>query len=210
MTSPDRSLLLPTRPQALFAALLLIVCLTLAATGSPAQAGPSPRTTAGNLTLTSGAVAPGASVTATGSVPPKHSRTVKLQVKKAGKWRTLKTGQTNRRGKFRFTFTAPGSGKPTYRVLAPRTTIKNTVWPSVSTPSRRLTVIAVTSVAAGDTHACALTAGHDVWCWGQSNYGALGDGGVVGPTDTCLMEGTGRTLCRQEHNSTRRWGFAAR
>ena len=36
MTSPDRSLLLPTRPQALFAALLLIVCLTLAATGSPA------------------------------------------------------------------------------------------------------------------------------------------------------------------------------
>ena len=177
------STLTPTRPQALLAALVLLIGLGLPALTRPAEAHSSERASSGSLKLSPGSVSPGDAVVASGSLPPKHSRKVNLQVKRSGHWRTVKSSTTNRRGHFRLTFTAPG-GAPqrSYRVLAPRTTVKNTVWPKVTTPSRTLRVMIVTSVAAGDNHACALTAGRDLWCWGQSNYGELGNGGTVSGT----------------------------
>ncbi|HEY5515499.1 MAG TPA: hypothetical protein VIK12_04765 [Pengzhenrongella sp.] len=34
----------------------------------------------------------------------------------------------------------------------------------------------VASVVAGYTTSCALTTAGAMWCWGQNNYGQLGDG----------------------------------
>jgi alpha-tubulin suppressor-like RCC1 family protein len=32
------------------------------------------------------------------------------------------------------------------------------------------------SVAAGDTHTCAVTTGNLAYCWGDNEFGQLGDG----------------------------------
>jgi prepilin-type N-terminal cleavage/methylation domain-containing protein len=34
----------------------------------------------------------------------------------------------------------------------------------------------VKQLSVGDTHACALTTGNEIYCWGANNYGQLGDG----------------------------------
>ncbi len=214
----------PTRLQVLAAVLLLVVGLGLPGLLTPARAGTHERTTAGSLKLAPGSVAPGDSVVASGSLPPKHARPVALQVKKSGHWRTVERGHTNRRGHYKLTFTAPGgSSQRTYRVLAPHTTIKDTVWPQVTTPSRSLSVMVVTAMTAGDHHACALTAGHDLWCWGQSNYGELGNGGPVGSTTTFssgpvkvigtgyrqVSAGDASTCAVRTNDSLWCWGFNA-
>src|SRR5262249_43389414 len=48
------------------------------------------------------------------------------------------------------------------------------------------------AVAMGDTHACAITAGGAVRCWGDDTYGQLGDGKSVPqkvPVETSLKSG---------------------
>lgn len=42
----------------------------------------------------------------------------------------------------------------------------------------------IKQVVTGGEHACALTVGGDVWCWGRNNYGQIGNGVV---TDTLSM-----------------------
>lgn len=77
------------------------------------------------------------------------------------------------------------------------------------------------SVAAGETHTCAVDISGDVWCWGENNYGQLGDGSltdspvpvkVKGLSDpvvaisassshTCSLSATGLVACWGENSS---------
>lgn len=73
---------------------------------------------------------------------------------------------------------------------------------------------AITKLALGQYHSCALTSDGAVWCWGYNNYGQLGDGtttmrtvpkvvpGLVGITEiagswdsVCAQKGDGTVLC---------------
>ena len=53
----------------------------------------------------------------------------------------------------------------------------------------------MTAVAAGSGHACAVSSGGQVWCWGSNAYGQLGDGSVLasGPGEVAGIT-TGRLL----------------
>ena len=52
-------------------------------------------------------------------------------------------------------------------------------------------------VAAGNEHTCVILDNGDLKCWGQDNYGQLGDGGsntnTDAPSSTAIDLGTGRT-----------------
>jgi hypothetical protein len=47
----------------------------------------------------------------------------------------------------------------------------------LGTPAKPLT--GVVEIAAGNLHTCALTSAGVVYCWGQNNYGSLGDGTLL-------------------------------
>ncbi len=50
-----------------------------------------------------------------------------------------------------------------------------------------------TQIAAGGSRTCALTTSGGVKCWGQGNYGQLGDGGITdqsAPVDVCVTSST--------------------
>jgi uncharacterized protein YjdB len=81
---------------------------------------------------------------------------------------------------------------------------------------------AFTAVAAGDFHTCGIAAGGQVRCWGQSQFGEVGDGNVLlhtvstpitvagiqavaitaGASHTCAMSMIGEALCW----GSNRWG----
>ncbi len=132
---------------------------------------------AGSLDVSADTVDPGAPVTLSGTLPPRHARTVKLQVRRGDDWSVLDTKRSSRRGVFRFVTTA--ASKPStrdYRVLAPATTIGGTRHRAVITPTRSVTVATMTAVASGWRHNCALGSNGRAWCWGSNQYGELGDG----------------------------------
>ncbi|MCX6729800.1 MAG: hypothetical protein NTV95_04160 [Candidatus Saccharibacteria bacterium] len=59
----------------------------------------------------------------------------------------------------------------------------------------------VTSISAGDFHTCAVITGGTVKCWGQNNYGQLGDGTTTDRTVPTLVPGlTGVTSVSSGNN----------
>jgi Tol biopolymer transport system component len=100
---------------------------------------------AATTTLTVPSAIAGERVTATGKVADaKVARTVRLQKRVSGTWRTVATGRTTSRGAFRLALTQP-SGPTTYRAQASAVRRK----PSSTTPSRTVRpVVQKLSVAA--------------------------------------------------------------
>lgn len=134
----------------------------------------------GSLASSHETVGTGDAFTLRGSLPPRRSRTVRLQVRRSGSWESVATKQSSRRGAFRFTVTAPPrAAVRTYRVAAPATTIRGRRYPAVVTPTRAVTVVGTVAVDAGWQHACALGSDGSAWCWGDNTFGALGDGSTV-------------------------------
>ncbi|MEO9047327.1 MAG: Ig-like domain-containing protein [Gemmatimonadaceae bacterium] len=70
-------------------------------------------------------------------------------------------------------------------------TIGNGVWSTdVGIPPTAVqSPVAFTAIAVGGSHACGLTAGGDVYCWGSNRFGELGSP----TTQTCGPPGTGGT-----------------
>jgi alpha-tubulin suppressor-like RCC1 family protein len=159
-----------------YAALLALLLTVLGAVGAPPGDADVRRATAGALSLSDARVAPGATVTLSGSLPPKRSRTVKLQRKSSGSWVTVTTKRSSSTGRFSFAQTAPASGQRVFRVLAPATTLSGKRYAAVATPSRTLTVVRIVRVDAGQYHACGVGSDGSAWCWGDNTYGELGDG----------------------------------
>ncbi len=157
--------------------LVAVLVAAAALVATPGDAGAERRAVAGSLTLSDAVVAPGTRVTATGSLPPRRARTVKLQVRRTTGWVTLATDRSAATGRFTFPLAAPlAAGARTYRVHAPATTLSGTRYPAASSPTRPLTVVAMTTVDAGWRHACSLGSNRRLWCWGDNTYGELGDG----------------------------------
>jgi alpha-tubulin suppressor-like RCC1 family protein len=46
-----------------------------------------------------------------------------------------------------------------------------------------------TAIAVGNAHSCALLSDYNVRCWGQNNYGQLGNGLTANPTTTVMVSG---------------------
>ncbi len=92
------------------------------------------------MTLTPATVIAGESVKATGAVPPKLARPVRLERKSGDTW-TVVTRSKSVKGAFSFTFAAPATTTK-YRVHAPRTTVNGRVLADVVTPVKTLTVAA--------------------------------------------------------------------
>lgn len=85
----------------------------------------------------------------------------------------------------------------------------------VPTPTLVSGLAPATAIGAGDAHTCALLATGDVYCWGNSSYGQIGDGSVgvsvptptrafgladavaiaVGREHTCALRATGAVVC---------------
>ena len=162
------------RASSVTATIVAIAVAALAAVIPTAVAAPAVK---GSLQLSDSTVLPSSPVSLSGSLPPRRSRTVKLQTKISGSWATLATKKSSAVGAFSFTATSPSAaGTRQYRVLAPVATLGGKRFAAVVTPTRTLTVVAVTAVDAGWHHACAVGSDHRAWCWGSNTYGELGDG----------------------------------
>ena len=61
-----------------------------------------------------------------------------------------------------------------------------------TTPVAVTGLTGVTSIAAGGGHTCALLSGRTVECWGENEYGQLGDGTSTGP-QTCYPDACSTT-----------------
>jgi alpha-tubulin suppressor-like RCC1 family protein len=66
-----------------------------------------------------------------------------------------------------------GWGSNSYGVLSPDKTIAE-----LDQPQRIASLPKVKQVASGNWHACAVTETNEVWCWGRSYGGALGNGSM--------------------------------
>lgn len=151
-----------------------IAVAALAAVIPTAMAAPAVK---GSLQLSDSTVLPSSPVSLSGTLPPRRSRTVKLQTKVSGSWSTLATKKSSTVGAFSFAATSPSAaGTRQYRVLAPAATLRGQRFAAVVTPTRTLTVVVVTAVDAGWRHACAVGSDRRAWCWGSNTYGELGDG----------------------------------
>ena len=100
--------------------LTLLIALTTATTlfaaGNPGQARPA-SIKAAPLPET---VEVNTAVTMVGRVKPRLSRSVKLQIRKSGKWKTADRTHSSRRGKFALTFTPRAPGTYSLRARAPK------------------------------------------------------------------------------------------
>lgn len=81
-----------------------------------------------------------------------------------------------------------------------------------------LTGLAVTALAAGDAHTCALISNGSLRCWGSNDWGKLGDGGATqqntpvlvqlpGLIVTAVAAGHSHTCARISNGSVRCWGW---
>lgn len=104
--------------------------------------------TAGSLTLAPATRIAGESFSASGSLPPSHTRTVRLQRLVGTTWTNLLTKTSSSTGTFSFSTTAASSTSQ-YRVYAPAATLGGVAWPAVNTPSRTLTVQTQTASITG-------------------------------------------------------------
>ncbi len=100
-------------------------------------------------------------VTFRGFLPPRARRTVFLKSRVSWGWSAVGKSVTNRRGRFSFTYTAPGTpGKVVLRVVAPRRRINGRTYTRVRTPRRVLMIEPGPQAAQGDL--TRITDGSDV------------------------------------------------
>jgi alpha-tubulin suppressor-like RCC1 family protein len=96
--------------------------------------------------------------------------------------------------------------------------------PAAAAPAPEATLVQVTQVTTGYTHACALLSNHQVRCWGSNLYDQLGNGGiydsratavtVLNPTGTGPLTGVAEvraggnhTCARLTSGQVRCWGY---
>lgn len=210
-----------TSKSTLLAAAMLLAVGTLQALAGPGLAEARSAPASGSLRVSDTAILPGAPLTFTGTLPPRRSRTVKLQTFRAGRWTVLATRQSSRRGSFRFRTDGPtGTGDHRFRVLAPRASIGGKVFARVVTPTRTVTVVALRGASAGYQHRCVVGSNHRAWCWGDNTFGELGDGEhvdfvgkhseapsrVVGTGWTSVRAGGASTCGLKQDQSAWCWG----
>lgn len=149
--------------------------------------------------------------------PKAKGRKVLLQRKKGKKWVKVDAAKQNAKGKATFRFTAPASGKHTYRAVAKK---RGKLKP-FTTKSRKLTILAPwVQLAASRDHSCGVRADGTAWCWGQnadrelgvgdtnrrsrsakvkagSNWRQIdvGPGRITGENHTCGLRGKGEVWC---------------
>ncbi len=127
------------------------VALALAAGALPATAGLARPAVPGHslakkasLTAAPAQGIAGEPLSLTGKVAPALARKVVLQLKQGSAWQTVAKGRSSAKGAFSFRTTFPAASA-TYRVQAPRTTVKGRAYAATTTPSRAVTTQQQTS-----------------------------------------------------------------
>ena len=118
---------------------LVALVLVSSMLGLGTIAPPATGATAGSLAATPGQGIAGEPLTLKGKTGTKVVRPVRLQVKQGGRWSVVARATSTKRGKFTFATVFPATSA-SYRVKAPRTTVRGTTHPAVTTPVRAVTV----------------------------------------------------------------------
>ena len=136
---------------------------TANATESRSTSAAAPLMTAGSLSASPTPAISGEYLAFTGRVPPRVARQVALQQYRSGSWATIAWGRTSSTGSFRLRSTATATC--TYRVRAPKTTVRGRNLSAVVTPTRQVPIVVQTaaldaplSVSVGETITVTVTA----------------------------------------------------